>query len=359
MRTGRQIAGTLALAALGCGSAPSGPASPTPIPGPRVGPSGFEYNGVTHVSWWHDEYLGSEASISRDALATATRANWAGVLVTWYMDTRTSIEIGADPRQTPSDAAVEEAIRDLHGRGLKVMLKPHVDVKDGTWRGQIAPRDAATWFASYRGFISRYAALAEASSVELFNVGTELVSLSDSRYAAAWAQVITSVRAVYRGPLTYSANANIPGDEYTSVSFWDLLDVTGLDVYVSLTRKNDPAPAELAQAWTSDADGQNMVAAYRNWQASHGKPVIFAEIGYRSVDGANTRPWDFSFEGPPDPAEQADCYEAALEVWSRESSWMRGTFWWDWPVAAPGPDDTDYTPRDKPAVAVLQHWYSP
>src|SRR4029453_16228423 len=39
------------------------------------------------------------------------------------------------------DDAVRRAIAELHGLGLKVMLKPHVDVEDGTWRAQITPTD--------------------------------------------------------------------------------------------------------------------------------------------------------------------------------------------------------------------------
>lgn len=58
----------------------------------------------------------------------------------------------------------------------------------------------------------------------------------------------------------------------------------------------------------------------------------------------------------PDPEEQADCYQAAFEVWSRERAWMKGLFWWQWDVTAPGPGDTGYSPWGKPAEAVLRHW---
>lgn len=37
--------------------------------------SGFEYNGIIHVSWWYNEYTYAAATTSRQALA-ATRANW-------------------------------------------------------------------------------------------------------------------------------------------------------------------------------------------------------------------------------------------------------------------------------------------
>jgi hypothetical protein len=345
----------LAFPLAGCGS----PATPTPpTPGPTTSPtspSGFDYNGITHVSWWHDEYLGAEARDSRRRLA-ATRSSWAAVIATWYMDRRDSDEIGPDLLRTPTDDAVAQAIQDLHDLGLKVMLKPHVDVQDGTWRGSISPLDKERWFASYRAFIGRYAALAQAGRAEMFCVGTELATLTDSRYAAPWAGVVGSVRAAYRGPITYAANANAPGDEFTSVSFWDSLDLMGLDVYTPLTDKDDPSRLELAQGWFRNRYGQNMVAAFKNWQASRGKPVIFTEIGYRSAAGTNRAPYDYSTASRYDPGEQADCYAAAFQVWSLEARWMKGVFWWDWAVPAPGPQDTDYTPREKPAENVLRLW---
>ena len=332
------------------------------MPQPSAGPSspagsGFDYRAIDHVSWWHDGYLQSDATAARAGLA-ATRANWSGVLVTWYMERRDSNAIVPDPQQTPTDAAVARAIQELQGLGLKVMLKPHVDVRDGTWRGTIRPTDTAAWFASYDGFITHYAALAQANGVELFDIGTELVTMSDWRNASSWAAAIGHVRSVYGGPLTYSANANATGDEFTSVSFWNLLDVAGLDVYVPLTDRVGPTLDELVRAWRRNVNGHDMVAAYRNWQSGHGKPVVFTEIGYRSVAGANRAPWDFSFQGTPDPVEQANCYEAAFTVWSPESAWMKGTFWWAWPTTPPLPGDTDYTPRGKPAETVLQRWFA-
>ncbi len=41
------------------------------------------------------------------------------------------------------------------------MLKPHVDVKDGSWRGTIRPSDTAAWFSSYDVFLTRYARMAQ------------------------------------------------------------------------------------------------------------------------------------------------------------------------------------------------------
>src|SRR5260370_38450269 len=128
------------------------------------------------------------------------------------MERRDWDEMGPDVLRTHTDGAVRAAIQDLHDLGLKVMLKPHVDVQDGTWRGTIHPADTDRWFASYRAFIARYAALAQAGRAEMFCVGTELATLTDSRYAAQWAGIVGAVRGAYRGPITTAPNATHPGD---------------------------------------------------------------------------------------------------------------------------------------------------
>ena len=320
--------------------------------------SGFEYNGITHVSWWFDEYTYSDATTSRDVLA-ATNANWAAVLVTWYQDNANSTVIARQTESTPTDDAIRTAILELHNHALKVMLKPHVDPLNGQWRGEISPSNIDAWFASYSQFILHYAQMAQDLDIEAFCLGTEFKTISGAANRNRWIGVIDAIRGVYSGFLTYAANATSPADEFTSVSFWDHLDLLGLDAYFPLTDRTDVSLADLIAAWRRNRFEEDAVAAAQNFADSRQKPVIFTEIGYKSVDGANREPWNFSLSGAYDPNEQRDCYEAAFSVWSQQSSWMKGIFWWAWPVPAPGPEDTDYNPRGKPAEAVLKAWYAP
>jgi len=350
------LVAALVVALGGCGGSSAGPSAPAPSPAATPRPGGtFAYNGITHVSWWHDQYASSDASTSRVALA-ATGARWAGLLATWYMESRTSSAVFPDVQRTPTDDGVRRAIDEMHAAGLEVMLKPHVDPLDGAWRGQIDPGDSAAWFESYAAFLEHYAAIAREKNVEMLCVGTELVTMTDARHAGAWSTLIARLRAAYPGLLVYAANANNPADEFTSVSFWPQLDLLGLDVYTPLTGKTDPTRAELVAGWRRNREGHDMVAAYRNLQAAHGMPLVFTEIGYRSADGTNRAPWDWQASARPDPAEQAECYEAAYEVWSSESAWMRGLFWWSWAVPRPGAGDTGYEPWTKPAEDVLRQW---
>jgi hypothetical protein len=86
--------------------------------------------------------------------------------------------------------------------------------------------------------------------------------------------------------------------------------------------------------------------------------VVFTEVGYRSADGTNSAPWDFSSTWGPDLQEQADCYEALFSVLWNET-WWAGAFLWNWETDpnAGGLSDTGYTPQRKPAEQVLRSHY--
>jgi hypothetical protein len=141
------------------------------------------------------------------------------------------------------------------------------------------------------------------------------------------------------------------------VPFWNLVDVIGLDGYFPLTNHPDPTLTELIAAWSNNVNGQNLVAGIQNFAAAYpSQPVVFTEIGYRSVAGTNTKPWDYSFTAVVDDTEQRDCFEAMYEVWSQQTA-IKGKFLWAWPVQPPVlATDTDYSPWNKPAETILQTW---
>ena len=76
-------------------------------------------------------------------------------------------------------------------------------------------------------------------------------------------------------PLTYSAN----WDSYDRVKFWDALDYVGLTGYYELVSTNDATETEMRAAWVRIRDGLS------RWQRGVGRPLVFTEIGYPSIDG--------------------------------------------------------------------------
>ena len=333
--------------------------------------SGFTYNGNVYVSYQAGEYQQTPAGPQGAAAMRATGANYGSVMVTQYVQTYTSNTIAPettsspgfdnsiDP-QSPTDAAVVAAIQNLQAQGLTVFLKPQVDSLDGTYRGAFAPTDPAAWFASYQTFILHYAQLASENGVGGLIIGTELASLSGSSYKTEWDNIIAQIRSLYPSlTLAYGANATSATDEFTTVSFWDKVDIIGVDGYFPLTGQADPTVAQLVAAWTNNKNGLNIVAALKALQSTYNKPLVFTELGYVSASGANEAPYSSAAAGATyDPTEQANCYEAFFEVFSQQTSWMKGVFWWAWTVSPPGPTDVGYTPQNKPAsTSVLPEWY--
>jgi len=301
--------------------------------------AGFQ-KGFTFTSWWNNDYFQSFSDTSLNYLDN-TGTEYVSLLVTWYQDTTSSTTIYRDTSKTPSDAALIHAINDIHSRGMKVMLKPHVDVKDYSWRGDIVPSNWNTWFSSYADFINHYADLAEANGVEQFVVGTELKSTTSR--TTDWQNIIAGVRSRFSGPLVYSANH----DNYQNINFWSDLDYIGVNAYFALTAKTNPTLQELKDAWVSI---KNSLSSF---SSSRGKQIIFTEIGYQSIDGTNMHPWWST--GTTDLQEQEDCYRAVLETFWDEP-WFEGIYFWHWYVKYYD-DPDDFAAYNKPAEDVVKEFY--
>jgi hypothetical protein len=314
----------------------------------------WAYRGISYVAYWRDLYSSPESDQSL-ALLAATGANAVAVIVTCYQETVTATEIQClTDSRTPTDDDLRHVIAQAHNLGLQVMLKPMIDLNNDPthWRGEIdfGSDEAAwsQWFSSYQNFIVHYAQLAHETGAEIFVVGTELGGTAHRE--SQWRNSIAAVRAVYSGLLTYAANFD--GEQYV-VNFWDEFDFIGIDAYYPLTQKTDPTVEELKASWSPHK--AELATLSQAW----GLPIVFTEVGYRSVDGTNMAPWDWISDGPVDLQEQADCYQALFEVFQGEP-WMQGVFWWAWGTDPDhgGPTDTYYSPHNKPAEAVLQSFFA-
>ncbi|MBU4346180.1 MAG: discoidin domain-containing protein, partial [Candidatus Omnitrophica bacterium] len=143
--------------------------SEKPVDSPGVlTPEEFQ-KGVVYTSWSKTE-LGAEASDQTLEHLKELGVRNLGIMIVWFQDTIEEKTIYADSRDTPEDKALLHAINKAHSLGMKVMLKPHVDVKTDQWRGDIIP--SQDWFAAYKNYITYYARLAAQYNVEVFSIGT-------------------------------------------------------------------------------------------------------------------------------------------------------------------------------------------
>ncbi len=286
----------------------------------------------------------TEITSAIDEIALAG-ANYIALITTWAQRDVYAVDIA------PSDATIEDdlvrrAAAHAHARGLNVVIFPILTVEQrsqGQWRGTIQPRDVDVWWQAYERFIVHYADIARATSARALMIGSELGSTEAWR--DRWYHLISRVEGRYRGRLLYSAN----WDHYHLVSFWPRLDAIGVTGYFELTRDRNASEDVLQEAWQRIREQLLQFAKARH------KPLIITEVGYTSVDGTATRPWDYGMRGPIDHEEQRRAYSAFVAAW-RGTAALQGVFFWNW-YGTGGDDDRGYTPKDKPAGRVLKSWF--
>jgi hypothetical protein len=307
----------------------------------------IEFKGMSYVGWSQYAYSSTDSNTS---LANAKNAGceWVAINVWWFQDTATSTVIAPDyTRYSVRPQSVKVAVDRCHQLGMKVMLKPMLDIKTGEWRANIVPSTA--WFNAYHGFLNYWADFAEANNCEMLCIGCEFENTSS--WATQWRSVASDVRTHFSGPITYAVNH---GGE-NAISWWDALDYIGIDAYYSLTDSNSSNLAQLTTAWTNRA---NSIETWRNnnWPDMN---ILFTEVGYGSYDGANRWPWAVYDTLALDLNEQNDCYKALLSV-CKNRPWWKGAFWWAWETNPNygGLSDKNLSPQRKPAETVtLRNYY--
>ncbi|HEY2749388.1 MAG TPA: hypothetical protein VGL86_32440, partial [Polyangia bacterium] len=273
----------------------------------------------------------------------AAGADHVELVVPWYQADAASTAIVDHPRFTPTHAALVAAIRDARAAGLAVTLFPIVRLSaprtPDEWRGTLAPRDRAAWWRSYTARLVELARLAAHERVAVLSVGSELSTLDGAADHAAWSAAVAAVRRVYHGALMYSGN----WDHFRDVAVYDLVDVVGLCAYFALVEPGASASVEdLTRGWRD-----NRVELERFFA---GRPIVFTELGYRSIRGAGAAPWDEATPGTLDLDEQRRCYAAFRRVWrSAPPDRFGGVYFWNW-YGWGGATSRGYTPRGKPAL---------
>jgi hypothetical protein len=260
-----------------------------------------------------------------------------------------SSHIFLDMRGEPTPEKLGELIQYAHNKNLRVILMPLVLLeapRGNEWRGVIHPEVWEDWWDSYREMLHHYSTVAEKNHVEVFVVGSELVSTERADQLEEWTRTIRQVRHDFHGPITYSAN----WDHYTGVQFWDQLDLMGLNSYYTLGDTNQAGLAEIKRRW------QKIQGPLLGFQRKINKPLVMLEVGWCSMGNAVTEPWDYTkLTEPLDLDIQKRLYEGYFESWWGTKG-FGGFMVWAWTPNASGPQDRGYTPEGKPAEEVLRKW---
>ncbi|HKY33505.1 MAG TPA: hypothetical protein VJV23_13305 [Candidatus Polarisedimenticolia bacterium] len=327
---------TLASAPAGEGASGAGPGPPRPP----------LQKGMVLGLFARDEPGFAERGIAE---LRALGVSSVSLVIPWVTPHVRSLEMAPRGDMSPTDDALAGAIRAARRAGMTVLLMPilYVDrMEEGEWRGTISPPDWTAWFAAYERFILHYARIAQREQVEYFAVGSELCSTESRR--EEWAVLIAGVRRVYAGKLTYSAN----WDHRRGIAFLDKLDLLGMNAYFELAGddgKGGDSEEALHAAWGPIRE------EIEAWRRQTGLDIILTEVGYPSRAGGLADPWNYEAPGPPDPAAQLRGYRAFRRAWQGDPH-LHGVYFYLW-WGEGGPGDTGYTPRGKPAEAVVRDWY--
>ena len=348
MRVRRRVFGMGLLAGLLLAMAtPSWLRAPSPASPPRTaspGPSSAAFPGFQHGVNFTAEWPGGYGSAGAETMLRKLPSYGvdAIALVPYAFTPAHSTQVRWGGR-LESEQGMQHLAGVAHSVGMKVMLKPQVWTRGG-YPGDLqftSPEREREWFGQYRRYLLHEAVLARRLHADLFCVGVELSHLS--RNEAEWRGLISAVRRVYHGPLTYAAN---PGDEFERLRFWDALDYIGLDEYY-------PLPDSL--------DTTALVRRVSAVQARLHKPVLLTEVGFPSQSGANRHPWDDG-TGDHAPASldlplQARAYAAIFAAFYPQP-WCVGMYWWKIGTSGfGGAEDGSHTPWGKPAMQVMAQWY--
>ncbi len=293
-----------------------------------------------------------DVSFSYDSLIreiAAVGATHISLIVPLYQTHGASTKLWLHTRLSPSLEAIADAIRQARRAGLEVALFPIVRLSAPRdpleWRGTLKPENRDAWFASYGALLADLASLAALTGTSRLVVGSELSTLDGD--LERWRPLLVRIRALFPGPLMYSAN----WDHYQDARLFELVDELGVVAYFKLREPDRPSDLDsLTARW------QRLRRDIERDLDGYGKPWVLSELGYRSRVGATAAPWDEGSGGDPDPAEQLRAFQAFRKAWlldGKDTSRMAGLYVWNW-YGYGGPQTSSYTPRGKPAVDVIR-----
>ena len=256
----------------------------------------------------------------------------------------------SDSPQGENDAAVIHATHTATDLGMYTLLKPQVFVGD-SWPGDIEMKTQADWdqfFHEYYKWIRHYAFLAEIHEMDGLSIGVEFTKATLG-HPEAWRTIIANLRGLFSGDLTYCANW---GEEFENIEFWDDLDFIGLNSYYPLSKADNPSDEELLAKF--DTIRTKIVKVHEQFQ----KPIVFTEIGFRSIDHPWKNPHAEADESINQMAQQR-CYEVIFKGIENEP-WCQGILWWKFPsyLGYRGTDNNAFTPNNKLAEETVRTWFA-
>ena len=133
------------------------------------------------------------------------------------------------------------------------------------------------------------------------------------------------------------------------------MDYVGIDAYFPLSDSKTPSIDDCKQGWLQHKKKVESIFV------ESGRPILFTEYGYRSVDYTAREPWNSErITDTVNLSGQLNALQALFnEFW--EEDWFAGGFVWKWHIdheSSGGENNNRFTPQNKPAEDLLRNQYS-
>jgi hypothetical protein len=322
------------------------------------------WKGVCFAHSWEDggaRGYGTEASAEALDHLQGLGVGWISLTPFGFMTSVSSTQIRGEhlpdadlPSGAERSRKVVEVARQARERGIKSVLKPHIWIRGGEWRGRIVPEnesgavDWESWWSSYEKWIVFWARVAAEAKIESFVVGVELHTALQND-AGRFIEIIEKVRNVFDGEVHYAGNWNEPVPD----EIWLALDAVGVQFYPPLADTFEVPLPEIRRTM------KRYLAEWSDVAERNDRPLILTEVGYRSAVSAASHPnaWPERTRGKyakPDARLQHDLYHILMaELGSLPR--LKGVFVWkyftDRDTDEEGPEG--FSLRGKPAETVL------
>lgn len=312
------------------------------------------FHGFNFAHEGYDIYNGYGSKLAKESLDTLSTLGINSIAIVPYTYMRDRTKPSFLPIMDHAGSETDESIIATHlqakDKHLHTLLKPQIWVNN-SWPGDIKMESENDWnsfFDYYYRWIRHYALIAEIYQMDLLCLGVEL-SEATKEHPEKWKTLLHKIRGIYSGKITYAANW---GHEFEELAFATELDYIGINCYYPLSKKKQPNKAELTKGFKRIAQKikQNSIKT--------GKPILFTEIGFRSIQAPWIQPHEAHKGQPISQKDQALCYEIALKELEKQP-WCVGIFWWKWPsyLNHRNVGNSGFTPNRKQAARIFKQFH--
>lgn len=299
-------------------------------------------------------YNGYGSQLAENSISRMVEIGCNAVAIVPYSYMRSDANPTFLPIMRRAGTETDESVMATHLQAKQwnafTILKPQIWLR-GSWPGNIKMQSQKDWdlfFDYYYRWMRHYALLAEIWEIDMLCVGVEFAEATKNQ-PEKWRQLIRKLRGIYSGPMIYAANW---GSEFENIAFWDELDYIGLNCYYPLSKQ------ELVDRKTLENGFKETIKKIERVCNQFEKPLIFTEIGFRSVNHTWVQPHEEANGRAVDEEGQRLCYDIVLSQVTQEE-WYRGILWWKWPsyMNYDNRRGTGFTPSGKLAETVVENWF--